>query len=268
MSEPLRIEVLEVVGYATKLTEHMVPTIVAPVFRFRDAPERVVFPPFRIYQGEVHGATIGDRSELEDFARCGEVVLLETPLAAQPCFELWVDDSFTVHYEDQEQVDLSLSGIARQAVEGALDALRRGDLDEADRLASRAMSANERRFEPLAIKAAIRRRQGNDTGVKVMARLADQLCSPESFAAVVERLFQQARERLLAANATEKGSTTFNLACLAALTGDVDECLARLQEAVDAGYPLSRSKVEAVTDFAGVLEHPDLQQFLAGLEGG
>jgi len=81
-----------------------------------------------------------------------------------------------------------------------------------------------------------------------------------------DRLWEEARERLLAANAIEKGSATFNLACLAALTGDVDECLARLQEAVDAGYPLSRLKVEEETDFAGVLDHPDMQRFLAELD--
>ncbi len=186
MSEPLRIEALEVVAYATKLSEHMVPTVVPPVFRLRDAPDQVVFPPFRIYQGEVHGATICDRSELDDFARRDELVLLAAPLPAQACFELWVDDSFTPHYEDQEKVDETLADIARQAVDDALAALKRGDLDAADRLASRAISADDTRFEPLAVKAAIRRRQGNETGVKVMARLARQLCSPESFSGLVE----------------------------------------------------------------------------------
>jgi hypothetical protein len=47
-----------------------------------------------------------------------------------------------------------------------------GTGEEADRLASVAVSANDRRFEPYAIKEALRRLAGNRGGDELMAELA------------------------------------------------------------------------------------------------
>jgi len=51
-------------------------------------------------------------------------------------------------------------------------ALAAADIKEVERFTGIAISANDRRAEPFAIRAAIRRRQGNKAGEAVMAKLA------------------------------------------------------------------------------------------------
>jgi len=175
MTQSHRIETLEVIGYATRLTEHMVPTIVPPIFHLKSDPDRVVYPPFQIYQGCVKEAMEIPREELAALEDRGELVLLPEPLAARDGFELWVDENMEAHYQDQLEVTEGLVLVFQRAVEAARLALERGNLEEADQLASRALSANDCHVEPYAIKAAINRHQGSEAAVKVMARMASKM---------------------------------------------------------------------------------------------
>ncbi|MCK5805328.1 MAG: hypothetical protein KAI66_21035, partial [Lentisphaeria bacterium] len=123
MDAPFQIESLEVVGYATSLSEAMVPTLVTPVFRIREKPETIVFPPFVIHQGLVRDGTAGTAEELGQFVSKGDITLLPQPCPAQAVYELWVDDSITAHYEPMDDVDRKLGEIAERSMKDAVHAL-------------------------------------------------------------------------------------------------------------------------------------------------
>lgn len=185
MPEVFPIEALDVIGYATRLSAAMLPTVVTPVFAARDTPDVVVFPPFIIYQGRVREASVSNRCEFDGLAARGELTVIDEPFAAQDGHELWVDQAHIARYGPVGDVDATLSEIAREHIQAAESALTAGNLQEALRLAGIAGCADGRRYQPLAIKAAIRLTEGNAAAVKVMSRLAEGLCSPQHFADAV-----------------------------------------------------------------------------------
>jgi hypothetical protein len=186
MNTPIPIASLDVVGYATSLSEAMVPTIVTPVFRLRNSPGAILFPPFAIHCGQVCDGALGTAEEFGRFANEGDVTALEAPIAAARDHELWIDANMMPHYEPIEEADETLGSMAADHISRAKLALQQGDLDEADRLAGIALCADDRRLEPLAIRAAIRRRQGREGAVKLMAKLALPRFSQDVFDTVME----------------------------------------------------------------------------------
>ena len=80
-----------------------------------------------------------------------------------------------------------LGKIADDAIASAEQALRDGDLEQAERLSGVAISADGRRVEPLVIKAAIRRMKDNKAGERLMAELAAPALSEKLFAALVSQ---------------------------------------------------------------------------------
>src|ERR1039457_5273215 len=104
------------------------------------------------------------RSELEELSGSREITLFDDAFPAHAGFELWVDESFQWHYQPLDEAEQELRRIADKAIQSAAGALRRDDLRQADRLGGVAISADDRRVEPLAIKAAIRRIQKNKKG--------------------------------------------------------------------------------------------------------
>jgi len=80
------------------------------------------------------------------------------------------------------------------------------------------------------------------------------------------RLFDDATTLLEQAEAIAPGSAWFNLACLSALRGQVTASILILRRAKESGQEVHRSRIEGDSDFAGVLEHPEMQRFLAELE--
>jgi hypothetical protein len=109
---------------------------------------------------------------LEELRDSREITLFDNAFPARAGFELWVDQSFQWHYQRLDEVKRKLRAIAEEAIRNAEDALRKGDLQQAERLSGVAISADDRRVEPLAIKAAICRIQRNSTGEQLMAELA------------------------------------------------------------------------------------------------
>jgi|SRR5580658_2033193 hypothetical protein len=102
-------------------------------------------------------------------------------------FELWIDQAFQWHYQWRHETDRELGCIATEAIRDATEALRLGSLEEAERLSGVAISADDTKLEPLAIKAAIRRIQGHRAGERLMAELAAPVLE--------ERLLREARSR-------------------------------------------------------------------------
>ena len=172
MEAPWNLDDLEIVGYANVLKETMLPSVVPPVFRLKADVQRAFLPPYSFNAGFLCNAAEVPRSELEELRDSREITLFDDAFPARAGFELWVDQSFQWHYQPLDTAKHELHRIADEAVQNAADALRRDDLLQAERLSSIAISANDRRVEPLAIKAAIRRLQGNKAGEQLMAELA------------------------------------------------------------------------------------------------
>lgn len=177
---------LEIVGYANVLRKTMLPSIVPPVFRFKAEPDRVFLPPYLYNSGLLCNATEVSQAESAEMQRNGQITLFDSAIPACIGFELWIDQSFQHHYEPVEEVGRQLAGIADDGILRAQAALLTGDLETAERWSGVAISANDRRVEPLAIKAAIRRMQGNKTGEELMARLAARVIGERQFFVLVD----------------------------------------------------------------------------------
>ena len=186
MRPPWNLDDLEIVGYADVLKETMLPGVVPPVFRLKADAQRALLPPYHLNAGFLYNATEIPRSELEDLSASREITLFDDAFPAHAGFELWVDESFQRHYQPLDVAEQELRGIADEAIRNAEDAVRRGDRHQAERFSGVAISADDRRVQPLAIKAAIRRLDKNRTGEQLMAELAAPVLDERSFNVLVE----------------------------------------------------------------------------------
>ena len=198
MATPWNLDDLEIVGYADVLKETVLPTVVPPVFRLKADSQRAFLPPYSFNAGFLCNATEVLRSELEELRDSREITLFDNAFPAHASFELWVDQSFQWHYQSWDEAEQELRRIADEAIRNAEDALRRGDLQQAERLSGVAISADDRRVEPLAIKAAICRINGNRTGEQLMAELAAQALKGEPFNRLVGDYYASRQEPALA----------------------------------------------------------------------
>lgn len=180
------VDDLEIVGYGNVLNDDMLPSVVAPVFRLRSDATRASLPPYFFNAGFLCNATEVSQSELEDLRDSNEITLFDDAFPARAGFELWIDQAFQRHYQPRDEANRELSRIAAEAIENATDALHRGNLEEAERLSGVAISADDTKLEPLAIKAAIRRRKGNDAGERLMTELAAPVLEERLFKMLVD----------------------------------------------------------------------------------
>ena len=187
METPWSLDDLEIVGYANVLKETMLPSVVPPVFRLKTDAQRTFLPPYSFNAGFLCNATEAPQSKLEELRDSREITLFDDAFPARAGFELWVDQSFQWHYRPLDEVKKNLRDIASEAIRKAADALRTGELQRAERLSGVAISADDRRMAPLAIKAAIRRINGNITGEQLMAELAAPALEESDFNDMVDR---------------------------------------------------------------------------------
>src|ERR1035438_2026157 len=153
MRPPWNLDDLEIVGYADVLKETMLPGVVPPVFRLKADAQRTLLPPYHLNAGFLYNATEIPRSELEELSASREITLFDDAFPARAGFELWVDQSFQWQYQPLDVAEQELRRIADEAIRNAEDALRRDDLRQAERLSGVAISADDRRVEPLAIRS-------------------------------------------------------------------------------------------------------------------
>ncbi len=78
MPETHLVKDLEIVGYANSLNESLVPRVVAPIFRYRDDVEVLLFPPFEIPGENVLGGTTGSVAEMQEMIDSGRATGIET----------------------------------------------------------------------------------------------------------------------------------------------------------------------------------------------
>ena len=214
MATPWNLDDLEIVGYADVLKETVLPTVVPPVFRLKADSQRAFLPPYSFNAGFLCNATEVLQPELEELRDSREITLFDDVFPAHASFELWVDQSFQWHYQPWDEAEQELRGIADEAIRKAEDALRRGDLQQAERLSGVAISADDRRVEPLAIKAAICRINGNRTGEQLMAELAAQALKGEPFNRLVGDYYASRQEPALAVVAPSPRRPMSNVACI------------------------------------------------------
>ena len=192
MAADWNIEDLEVVGYANVLKETMLPSIVPPVFALKSDPNRAFLPPYSFNAGLLRNSTEVSESELKHLADAREITLFRVAFSGRAGFELWVDQKFGYHYEPREHANRTLRRIADEAIAAAEESLRNGEHEKAERLCGVAMSANDSRVEPFAIKAAIRRLDGKP-GTDLMAELARPFIGQEGFNRQVEDYMRQSK---------------------------------------------------------------------------
>jgi|ERR1035438_8069237 hypothetical protein len=218
MEPPWNLDDLEIVGYADVLKETMLPSVVPPVFRLKADAQRTLLPPYHLNAGFLYNATEVPRSELEELGGSREITLFDDSFPAHAGFELWVDQSFKWHYQPLDEAKQELRRIADRAIQIAEDALRKGDLRQAERLSGVAISADDRRVEPLAIKAAIRRIQKNKTGERLMAELAAPVLDERSFNLLVDHYCATRQQPASAApDSSPPRRPMSNVACIRAL---------------------------------------------------
>jgi len=186
MSTVTQLHELDVVGWNDVLEEASLPSIVAPVFARRDAPERILFPPFRIVEDLVVGGTATNRTDWDELVFLGRASALESPVRARAEHELWLDLDGNPRYEPRRKAREHLKELAEGFLNDARKALAEGRVDDALRWAQQAFNANDRLVDPLAIKAAVRLSEGADDEVELLAELAGVSCSRKLFDQVIK----------------------------------------------------------------------------------
>ena len=83
--------------------------------------------------------------------------------------------------------------------------------------------------------------------------------------AEADALYEQARTKLMHAEALKEGASAYNLACIASLRGREEECRDWLHVAQRCGTLPDRLQLESDTDLDTMRDKPWFQEFLAGL---
>ncbi len=178
-----RIEDLEVVGYADTLDESFVPTLVPPVFRLRDDPDRVLLPPFEIKDDQVVEVLPGAESDLERAVLRGQATRLDEAIDAESDHQLWIDEELQPHYGVTADVLDGLRRLAKTRAREAQNAVTEGRLADAERLAQAAISADDGCLNAILVKALIETLQGNEDQVEVLIDVAENIVPGADFRA-------------------------------------------------------------------------------------
>ena len=188
MAIPWRVENLDIVGYADALDETMLPSIVPPVFRLRSEPRRHFLPPYFFNVGCLHNATEVDAQEIRELSNNEKITVFDKSFPAQVRFELYIDQKFQPQYKSREVINSELRAIAVKHIAEAQAALSGGSLDEANRLAGIAISADDLLVEPFVIMAAIHRAKHDVVGEQLIASLAPSTVTESSFQELVDAM--------------------------------------------------------------------------------
>lgn len=196
MTKTHAIHDLEIIGYAERLTEDLLPRMVVPVFRFRHEPNEVLMPPYRPETSHIHGGVRGTVLELATAEAQGRFTALESPISAQPGHRLWIDRSFQPRYEPETEARRHLSEIAKQSAAASKEALRENRYEEALDLAQEAISADESCIDAVLTKAIVHRLLGNEGRVALLADVAAAIDPHIDFNSWID--LYQARQQLRA----------------------------------------------------------------------
>jgi hypothetical protein len=180
---------LEVVAYANRLEPGALPCKVPPIFRFVGDLARLVFPPFKLIDDQIVGGAIGNKETLSTLIDQGNATLLEKPFPALPSHVLWIEDGVTSHYDPATDHLRKWQRQSTECYSQAKSLILEGKFDNSLQFARKAFALNERRWEALALQAAIARAQNNSFRVEALFKIATSCgVGREEFDAVVREL--------------------------------------------------------------------------------
>jgi hypothetical protein len=190
---PLRLDQLEIIGYADVLPGGKGPALPPPVFCDRQDHHHCFLPPFRIADEWLLSPRCVPLAEVQDLADDRRITLFkDAPRLARPGYQLWVGVDGGLHYEPSSEAKQNLRRIYKEHLDAATAALRRGRIDEAEEKAGIALAADDdTRLEPDALMAAchvLRLEEKEVLSSKASAE--DDGHSPELFALLVERYLE------------------------------------------------------------------------------
>ena len=171
-NEELKIDDLDIIGYADALSEELVPRVVTPIYRLRIDPRKIFMPPF---QAEVDRLTNASESTPSDFTNAVEreqATQIETPIKADSNYLLWIDQDFKSHYHLDAEVHAYMRCFAKEYSRKARKSVHEGRFGEALKLAQWALAANERCLDAVLTKALVHSMMGNDDRVQLLAKIA------------------------------------------------------------------------------------------------
>ena len=195
LPEPTLLDDLVIIGYADALTVDALPRIVTPVFRHRTEKDRILLPPFRLYDNFVFGGAWDSINRWQSLIKTGNMTELVETITAQGDHQLWIDQNNQPRYELRSTAHKNLETIAAEKVNEAQEALAHGSLDIADQLATTAFNADDRNIEALILKAAVRRLEGKSRNISFFASLAHGI-EPEHFSILVANLLGEEMPKL------------------------------------------------------------------------
>ncbi len=187
----MKLDGLNIIGYAESLGTRLVPHIVPPVYQLSEDPEKVLFPPFRLAGAEVVDGSIGTDAQMDQFVSEGRCTRIDKPIPARPNHELWIDQNMQPHYEPFKQAEKTLRQIAESEAKRARQLLVQGDPEGAERAANTALVADDRLVDPLVIKVAIARRQGNKPKAEGLKRTAMVISTAGTFETLLKSLLSE-----------------------------------------------------------------------------
>jgi hypothetical protein len=187
----MRLDELDIVGYADWLDKTLVPHVVPPIYQFRSNPEKLLFPPFHLAGTEVVGGTIGSQVQINRFVNEGRATRIEQPIPARPDHELWIDQEMKPRYDSFDVVEKTLRRIAEENNERARRLLLKGDLGQAEQAANVALGADDRLVDSFVIKAVIAIRRGEADDAESLKQTAMVNSTAETFDKLLKALLSE-----------------------------------------------------------------------------
>ena len=164
----------EIVAYANRLNQSLVPRIVKPIFRNREN-SLLIFPPYRIEKDGISDYFTGDEAELERLVDMAHATKIDQPILGKPDHLLWVEYIEKEHeprYQRRGIVQKLLKDISDKKIKEANIEALRGNFNSALALAQTAFSADEENLRALVVKAAIWNITGNAKRIGPLSRIA------------------------------------------------------------------------------------------------
>ena len=163
---------LEIVAYEDPPPPYLLPSIVAPIFRQRQAPHDLILPPYELEGDEVVGGALDAEGALKKMVWLKAAFRLPQPIEPQPDHVLWLDRGYRLAYEPRPQVLAHLKQHATDSIEEAIDALRERRYQKALDLAQTALAADEDCYGAVIVKAVVYTVQQKPTFVNELRHLA------------------------------------------------------------------------------------------------
>lgn len=145
---------LDIIGFASTLEKPTLPRILAPVFRDRDEPDRVLLPPFTVIGDEVFNAVASTMAEFEDMVVAEKLTSLTETIPGQVGHDLWVDTEGEIGYDLKAQVKKAFEEIFTTHLARAGKHFAEKDYAIACQHADIARAVKPSHIDPLVIRAA------------------------------------------------------------------------------------------------------------------